>query len=409
MTMRTLIALCVVCVASSAGAQTSDDVFNAGAVRRLDLLVHSLDWEKLKANFQVNDYYPADMQRNGVTVRNVGIRSRGLGSRSGVKPGLRVDFDRYASAQTFLGLKSVILDNLTQDPTGLRERVAMRVFERMGLPAPREAHVALYVNNTYAGLYVMVESIDKEFLRRVFGANATGIENDGHLFEYQYSVAWYFNYPGGNLDAYAALFDPVTHENASVVELYAPLEELIRTINGASDAEFLAAVSPYLDLPLFMKHVVVQNFLAQNDGVLGYAGANNFYFYRFENSLRSQFIAWDEDNAFLTADFPVLQGHDSNVLMRRAMAVPELRAAYFAALQGAADAAAGWLEQEIQEERGLVTPFMLADPLKPFTNGDFEAGVEGLLGFARTRSGFVRCEVAKLTDPASVPALCGAP
>ena len=371
------------------------------------MLVNSLDWEKLKANFGVNDYYPADIQWEGITTRNAGIRSRGLGSRSGAKPGLRVDFDRYASDQTFLGLKSMVLDNLTQDPTGLRERLAMRFFERMGLPAPREAHVAVYVNNTYAGLYSVVESVDKAFLRRVFGSNAKGIENDGYLFQYEYWVAWGLNYFGDSLETFAALFDPVTHEKASGVELYAPLEALIRTINEATDEEFMSAVSPYLDLPLFMKHVAVQNFLAENDGLMGYAGVNNFYIYRFEDSLRSQFIAWDEDNAFVTADFPVLQGHDTNVLMRRAMNVPELRAAYFAALHAAADDSEAWLEQEIQQQRSLVTAPMLLDPMKPYGNEEFEAGVEGLLAFARFRPGFVRCEVAKLTDSALASALCG--
>ena len=40
------------------------------------------------------------MTWNGMTVRDVGIRSRGRGSRSGNKPGLRVDFDRYRHGQT---------------------------------------------------------------------------------------------------------------------------------------------------------------------------------------------------------------------------------------------------------------------------------------------------------------------
>lgn len=409
MFVRSLLSLlCAVGFTSAGGAQTSDDLFNPDVVTRVDLLVNSLDWEKLKADFQVNDYYPADVQWAGVTVRNVGIRSRGLGSRSGTKPGLRVDFDRYASGQRFLGLKSVILDNLTQDASGVRERIAMRFFARMGLPAPREAHIAVYVNDSYAGLYAVVESIDKDFLRRVFGANRTGTEDDGHLFEYEYSTEWFFNYPGEDLEIYAGLFDPVTHKNASIVELYAPVEAMVRAINTAPDDQFVPAVSAYLDLPLFMKHVAVQNFLADLDGVLGYAGVNNFYLYRFEDSLRSQFIAWDEDHAFYAADWPVLQGHDANILMRRAMSVPELRAAYFAALQGAAADAAGWLEQEIQQQRALVTPFMLADPVKPFANEEFEAGMEALLAFARIRPGFVRCEVARLTDEASVPSLCEA-
>ena len=46
-----------------------------------------MDWAKLKASFQENTYYPADVRWEGVTVRNVGIRSRGFGSRSSTKPG----------------------------------------------------------------------------------------------------------------------------------------------------------------------------------------------------------------------------------------------------------------------------------------------------------------------------------
>src|SRR5688572_25670398 len=128
---------------ATAAAQTVDDLFNPDVVHRLDLLVNSRDWEKLKADFQLNDYYPADIKWNGLTVHNVGIRSRGLGSRSGVKPALRVDMNRYTTGQQFLGLKSFLLDNLVQDPTGIKELVAMRLYQRMGLPAPREAHVAL--------------------------------------------------------------------------------------------------------------------------------------------------------------------------------------------------------------------------------------------------------------------------
>src|SRR5688572_24722421 len=101
-------------LAGSAAAQSSDDFFNPNALQRIELWLNSSDWEKLKAAFQENTYYPADVTWNGQTVRNVGIRSRGLGSRSGTKPGLRVDFDRYSDKQTFLGLKSFVLDNLTQ-------------------------------------------------------------------------------------------------------------------------------------------------------------------------------------------------------------------------------------------------------------------------------------------------------
>src|SRR5574339_459776 len=114
----------VVAVAGAPSAQTpaslpSDALFNASTLNRVDIRINSLDWEKLKQNFQTNENYPADIVFNGETVSNAGIRSRGLGSRSGTKPGLRVDFNRYTDDQTFLGLSAFILDNLTQDPAGI--------------------------------------------------------------------------------------------------------------------------------------------------------------------------------------------------------------------------------------------------------------------------------------------------
>ena len=142
----------VLCAGGSAAAQTSDDFFNPEVLQRVDLWMNSTDWAKLKAAFQENTYYPADVTWNGQTVRNVGIRSRGLGSRSSAKPGLRVDFDRYSDKQTFLGLKSFVLDNLTQDKSGIRETVAMRFLTRLGIPTPRETHTKLYINGTYSGL-----------------------------------------------------------------------------------------------------------------------------------------------------------------------------------------------------------------------------------------------------------------
>jgi hypothetical protein len=47
--------------------------------------MNSRDWAALKANFRQNEYYPADMRWLGQVVRNLGIRSRGGGSRSGSK------------------------------------------------------------------------------------------------------------------------------------------------------------------------------------------------------------------------------------------------------------------------------------------------------------------------------------
>ena len=146
------------CALSSWAFPTRSGFFDDAVVHEIRLVINSTDWQSLKDHYLDNTYYPCDFRWQGQVVRNVGIRSRGTGSRSGVKPGLRVDFNRYTTNQQFLGLKSVILRNNTQDPSNLHERLSMLLFRRMGLPASREAYTTLYVNNEYVGLYTIVES-----------------------------------------------------------------------------------------------------------------------------------------------------------------------------------------------------------------------------------------------------------
>ncbi len=405
---RCLVAVVVVvCAEGRAMAQTSDEFFNPDAVQRIDLWLNSSDWSKLKAAFQENTYYPADVTWNGQTVRNVGIRSRGLGSRSGTKPGLRVDFDKYSTSQTFLGLKSFVLDNLTQDQSGIKETVAMRFFARMGIPAPRETHTRLYVNGNYAGLYALVESVDKTMMGRVFGSIGDDVQNDGYLFEYNYVIGspWRFEYPGADLAAYKQRFDIKTNESKSDSTIWGPLEELVRLVNNTATASFEQTVGASLDLEAFVRYIAVQNFVAQNDGFNGYDGMNNFYFYRLENSAKHVFIAWDEDNAFLAPDFQITTRLEDNALTRKTVQLPAFSSHYFNVLLEASTSASDWLQAEMQRQLTMIAEAMQQDTLKPYSNAEHAAARDTMLAFALARVTYVRCEVAK-TVGTTRPAGC---
>ena len=397
----------VLALASRASAQTSDDLFNPEVLQRIDLWLNSSDWAKLKAAFQENTYYPADMTWNGQTVPNVGIRSRGLGSRSSTKPGLRVDFDRYSSHQHFLGLKSLVLDNLTQDKSGIRETATMRFFTRLGIPAPRETHTRLYVNGEYAGLYGLVESVDKTMMGRVFGSIGDDVQNDGYLFEYNYVLGspWRFSYEGADLAPYKARFDIKTNESHGDVKIWGPIEELVRLVNNTDTSQFDSVIGTRVDLPAFVRYIAAQNFVAQNDGFNGYDGMNNFYFYRLENSTKHVFIAWDEDVAFLQPDFGITTRLDENVLTRKTLALPAYANQYYSVLLEAADSASGWLRQEMQRQFDMINDAMLSDTKKPYSNDDYLADRATLLAFPDARITYVRCEVAK-TAGSPRPAGC---
>jgi spore coat protein CotH len=402
-----LVAVLVVATATPAAAQTTDDFFNPEVLQRIELWLNEADWNKLKANFQENTYYPADMTWNGITVRSVGIRSRGLGSRRSQKPGLRVDFDRYADGQQFLGLKSYVLDNLSQDFSGIKETVSMRFFNRLGIPAPRETHARLYVNGRYAGLYAVVETVDKTMMGRVFGTINGNIQNDGYLFEYNYVLdsPWRFGYEGSALTPYRSRFDIKTNESHAESRIWGPIEELVRLVNETPADRFAQTINPVLDLTAFVRYIAAQNFIAQDDGFNGYAGMNNFYFYRLEDSTTHVFIAWDEDVGFVAPDFGITTRLDENVLTRKTLELPAYRSQYFSVLGEAATAAADWLRQEMQRQLDLIHEAMLEDPQKPYTNDDYAGERAKMLAFPDARITFVRCEVSKQTG-STRPAGC---
>ncbi len=399
-------------------AQTQTDLFDDSSLQEIRLVVSARDWQALRAAPELNTYYRADLKWRNITVRNVGIRSRGSGTRNGVKPGLKVDFNRYISNQTFVDLRGLVLDNNYTDSTVVRESVTMKMFARMAVPAPREAHARLYVNNEYAGVYTIVEAVDRTFVSRVFGPEEADVESGGYLFEYKYVFPYDMTYLGSQLESYAPLFEPQTRDTDSMTALYKPIEELVRTINESPDEDFAAAVGKYLDLPLFMKHLAVETFMVEWDGLTGNWEMNNFYLYRFRASGRSQFIPWDKDQTFLFVEMPIAFRLDTNVLSRRAMQVPELRAAYYDALRectrlamepGGEDDGRGWLEREIARQTTLVASAVAADPLFPFPVDQFQADVESLEQFARTRPAYVECEVSNATDRVDDPQACTIP
>jgi len=281
------------------------------------------------------------------------------------------------------------------------------MYAGVGLPAPREAHVRLYVNNEYVGIYIIVESVDRTFITRLFGADEGNTEFGGFLYEYKWLYYWYLDYPGADLATYAGLFRPQTRDTDAASTLFSPLEAMIRTINQAPDDSFASAVGQYLDLQEFVKCLAVEQFTAEWDGFAGNWATNNFYFYRFRQNNIVQIVPWDRDHAFTFIDVPVMFRLDQNVLTRRALAVPALRQVFFDTLLQLATMAEatdpndprGWLEREVDRQYKLITTAVAEDPNMPFTVDQSATDAAFLLQFAQVRAGFVRCDVARTQDP----------
>src|SRR5438552_672966 len=111
---RAGLALAVLVLGSlRATAQTQDDFFDDSYVHEIRLVLKASDWDTLRRLYNDNFYYTTDVhwiyKGKDIPVIDCAIRSRGHGSRSPIKPNLRVDINRNEPNQVFLGLRSFIL------------------------------------------------------------------------------------------------------------------------------------------------------------------------------------------------------------------------------------------------------------------------------------------------------------
>lgn len=382
---------------SSAHAQSADSFFNPDVLQDVRLLVNERDLEQLRADYQANTYYPADFHWGGLRVRNVGIRSRGNGSRNPQKLGLRIDFNRYVTGQVFLGKKSVVLDNLWQDPSMIREVAAMALFARLGQPAPRESFARLYINDRYEGLYGLVEAMDASLLSRTLG------DGSGALFEYRWQRSYWFEDLGDALEPYQARWEAETHKDDAPAALHGPIQEMTRAINRNVDSVWRTAVERFLDLPQVVTHAAIESFLAEKDGLAGEWGVNNVYLYRLPGTQVHRVLPWDRDNSFQDAEAPIFARTGSHRLLAGALAFTDLRALYLAVLErcAAVSAEGHWLEGVVSRSAALIDASVGIDVRRPSDYATYAAEVDALVSFARRRPGLVLAAVAQASATGS--------
>lgn len=372
-------------------AQTSEEFFDGRALHDIRLYIHSRDLAELRARYLEDLYVPADFEWRGIRVRNVGVRVRGLATRSAIKPGLRIDFNRYTTGQAFLGMSALVLDNALKDPSFLRERVSMAFIKRMGQPAPRESFGRVYINGEYEGLYALVEAVDSRFLAREMG------DGLGYLFEHKFINGFYGEFLGDDYAPYRLRFDAKTHELEGDYTLYAPIRELFREVNQDVDNLWRERVSWFVDLNQVITHVAIETFLAEFDGFLGGSGMANFYLYRPVATNVHRLVAWDRDTTFQEPDAPLFARVSENALMSRALRFGDLRSLFLDVLESCARSATQdrWLETEIAQAQQLIRDAAYEDGGKRSSNEEFDLAVEHLISFAQLRPAFVLGEVAK--------------
>lgn len=370
--------------------------------------MNASDWALLQEYYELNTYYHGTFTWNGIT-ENIGIRQHGSGSRSPIKPNLDLNFAKYDSTQTFLGLSFVVIKANNEDPSNLREWLSMKLFRKMGIPAPREAPAQVFINGQLLGFYYIVEHLDETFLKRNYG------ESGGYLYEFQSLNDYDFENLGSAPSRYAALLDLKTNQATPDLQTFASLVQAInqRGKPFERDDDFIAAVSRYIDPKQFLLYGATEQTLAGSDALIGgQQGMNNFDLYQFQGTTVYNLLPWDKDSTLNDTIRDIMNGIASgpnltpniNLLAARLVAIPEYAQFYMAALTQAATlmgGTGGWADSEITREYNVIYTAATDDPNKqclnsgimmPCGNQDFETGVTDIHYFFSVRSAFVLSE-----------------
>jgi hypothetical protein len=202
---------------------------------------------------------PCTVTVDGETVTEAGCRKKGQSTLRPLwdKPSFSIQLDEFVAGQDIDGIEKFIVNNTVMDPSFLSEPLSYLLYERAGIPSPRTAHATLRFNGETKGFYVVVESVNKQFLRERFG------DGEGNLYE----GPWDFTQ-----DPYAVELKD-EDEGRTRDDLIA----LTEVVLDAPDDELEDALAPIADIDELITSVAVDMSFCLWDG---YAiAAWNFYLY----------------------------------------------------------------------------------------------------------------------------------
>jgi spore coat protein H len=247
--------------------------------------VMGLDFEWVRAALEID----------GQPMADVSVRLKGNGtflqSRGDLKRSFKVRFAKGATAGKLGGPSKLNFHSNVTDASLMNETLAYRLYRDAGVPAPRTSFSRVYLtvpgkyDNTYVGLFSIVENIDNHFAVDRFGTKK------GVFFK---PVAKrLFEDLGDKWEAYRKAYDPKTpistEEEQHVIEF-------CKLVSHATDGEFDDKLEHFLDLDEFSRFMAATVWLSTMDSIL--AMDQNYIVYLHPKTRTFQFIPWDLDHSF---------------------------------------------------------------------------------------------------------------
>ena len=159
----------------------AEQLFSTDFVHTIDIQMSEDDWHTMLANAQKEEYVLADVVIDGNLVSGVGIRPKGNSSLNMIaqsdsdRYSFKVEFDHYSSKLDYLGLDKLVLNNIAQDNTYMKDYISYQMMDTMQVNAPLSSFIWVTINGEDWGLYLAVEAVEESYAQRVYGNQAIEI------------------------------------------------------------------------------------------------------------------------------------------------------------------------------------------------------------------------------------------
>ena len=277
-------------------------LFDEDSLRVIDLEFYNSNYHSYLVDawyYNPDERIPAKLTLNGIVYDSVGVRYKGNSTfclpndNGNVKVPYNIDIDYFIEEQTLLGYKKLKLANAWMDPTFMKDIIASNIYRKY-LPSGESNLIKLYVQGDYVGLYVNVESVNKQFLKKHYD------EKKGPLFKCD------------NIDRFCdtanapSAMPPNLYYMGDDTTLYYNSYDMKSDYGWMELVEFIKTIETnfnnidsILNVDRTLWAFAVNQVLLNLDCYNTYY-VHNYYLYQTKDGL-FQMIPWDLDNSFVGA------------------------------------------------------------------------------------------------------------
>jgi hypothetical protein len=309
--MRKALLHILICLSPALFAQPGAVVFNDSVLHEIRIETPLLDWfGTLETDFQNSIgnpemypevYHSCDVTFDGVKISNCGFREKGNASNTlanfGRKNPLKIAFDAFENSQSFDGLKKINLNIFINDPSLVHDAACMKLMRQAGLFASRTSYTKVWVNNEYIGLYLIIENVDKSFLKSKYG----GAFNDGNLYKTDRGASVPLNWQGPDKQKYKDQGLKLTTNEKT--DDWSKFISFVDFLNNYTGGDFRQQLESRFDIHSYLKALAVEKCVRSWDSYWG--GGNNYFLYEHPDGMY-RWIPWDMNESF--QDIKVLSG-----------------------------------------------------------------------------------------------------